>query len=44
MPSRRRRERDFNSAATHSSTALELYTAMLERYPQRANPGALWVT
>jgi glyoxylase-like metal-dependent hydrolase (beta-lactamase superfamily II) len=35
--------RDFNSAATDSSTALELYGAMLERYPQRANPGALWV-
>jgi glyoxylase-like metal-dependent hydrolase (beta-lactamase superfamily II) len=35
--------RDFNSAATQSSTALELYGAMLDKYPQRANPGALWV-
>jgi len=34
---------DFNSAATQSSTALELYGALLEKYPQRANPGALWV-
>ena len=30
--------RDFNSAATHSSTALELYTAMLERYPAARQP------
>jgi glyoxylase-like metal-dependent hydrolase (beta-lactamase superfamily II) len=35
--------RDFNSAATHSNTAIELYTAMLDKYPRRANPGALWV-
>jgi len=35
--------RDFNSAATQSSTPDELYRAMLEKYPRRLNPGALWV-
>jgi glyoxylase-like metal-dependent hydrolase (beta-lactamase superfamily II) len=33
---------DFESAAARTSTALELYTAMLELHPDRVNPGALW--
>lgn len=34
--------RDFNEAAADTSTAEELYDWMLNRYPRRANPGALW--
>jgi glyoxylase-like metal-dependent hydrolase (beta-lactamase superfamily II) len=34
--------RDFNDATASTSTALELYGLMLERYPRRANPGSLW--
>ena len=34
--------RDFNRLAATSSTPEELYAAMLELYPRRANPGALW--
>jgi glyoxylase-like metal-dependent hydrolase (beta-lactamase superfamily II) len=34
--------RDFNDAATSTSTALELYDRMLGLYPRRANPGSLW--
>ncbi len=34
--------RAFNDAAASTSTALELYDLMLERYPRRANPGSLW--
>jgi glyoxylase-like metal-dependent hydrolase (beta-lactamase superfamily II) len=34
--------RDFNDLDARTETAEELYTAMLERYPRRANPGSLW--
>lgn len=34
--------RDFNRIAARTSTAEELYGQMLELYPRRANPGALW--
>lgn len=34
--------RAFNELAEESERALELYARMLERYPLRANPGALW--
>jgi hypothetical protein len=34
--------RDFDRVAQTSTTARELYDKMLERYPDRANPGALW--
>jgi len=34
--------RDFNRLADASSTPEELYAGMLELYPRRANPGALW--
>ena len=34
--------RDFNRIAAATSTAEELYAAMLDLYPRRANPGALW--
>jgi hypothetical protein len=33
---------DFNRLETETSTPLELYEAMLELYPDRANPGSLW--
>jgi hypothetical protein len=34
--------RDFNRLAATSGTPEELYAGMLELYPRRANPGALW--
>lgn len=34
--------RDFNRLDETTSTARELYDAMLEIYPNRANPGSLW--
>lgn len=34
--------RDFHDLAQRTSTAEELYAAMLALYPRRANPGALW--
>jgi glyoxylase-like metal-dependent hydrolase (beta-lactamase superfamily II) len=34
--------RDFNRLETQTGTAEELYAAMLEIYPRRVNPGALW--
>ncbi len=34
--------RDFNRLAASSSTPEELYGAMLELHPRRANPGSLW--
>ena len=34
--------RDFNRIAAASSSAEELYARMLDLYPRRANPGALW--
>lgn len=34
--------RDFDRLATQTGTAEELYAAMLEIYPRRVNPGALW--
>jgi glyoxylase-like metal-dependent hydrolase (beta-lactamase superfamily II) len=33
---------DFNRLNTATSTARELYNAMLEIYPDRVNPGSLW--
>ncbi len=34
--------RDFNRLDAATTTARELYDAMLELHPDRANPGALW--
>jgi hypothetical protein len=34
--------RDFNRLDESSTTIRELYDAMLELYPDRANPGSLW--
>jgi glyoxylase-like metal-dependent hydrolase (beta-lactamase superfamily II) len=34
--------RDFNRLNAATSTARELYDAMLEIYPDRVNPGSLW--
>jgi glyoxylase-like metal-dependent hydrolase (beta-lactamase superfamily II) len=34
--------RDFNRLNTTTTTARELYDAMLEIYPDRVNPGSLW--
>ena len=34
--------RDFEAGIGATSTAVELYRFMRERYPQRINPGALW--
>ena len=34
--------RDFNRLNETTTTALQLYEAMLELYPDRANPGSLW--
>ena len=34
--------RDFNRLNAATTTARELYDAMLEIYPDRANPGSLW--
>jgi glyoxylase-like metal-dependent hydrolase (beta-lactamase superfamily II) len=34
--------RDFNRLNTATTTARELYEAMLEIYPDRVNPGSLW--
>jgi glyoxylase-like metal-dependent hydrolase (beta-lactamase superfamily II) len=34
--------RDFNRLDEATATAHELYDAMLELYPDRANPGSLW--
>jgi glyoxylase-like metal-dependent hydrolase (beta-lactamase superfamily II) len=34
--------RDFNRLNTETTTARELYDAMLEIYPDRVNPGSLW--
>jgi glyoxylase-like metal-dependent hydrolase (beta-lactamase superfamily II) len=33
---------DFNRLDQKTTTAIELYEAMLELYPDRANPGSLW--
>jgi hypothetical protein len=33
---------DFNRLAEATSTARELYDAMLSLYPSRVNPGSLW--
>jgi glyoxylase-like metal-dependent hydrolase (beta-lactamase superfamily II) len=38
----RRYLRDFNRLDEVTNTARELYDAMLELYPDRANPGSLW--
>ena len=34
--------RDFNRLDASTNTPEELYGAMLDLYPRRANPGALW--
>ena len=34
--------RDFNRLVETTSNARELYDAMLQLYPDRANPGSLW--
>jgi len=34
--------RDFNRLDATTTTARQLYDAMLERYPDRVNPGSLW--
>ncbi|GAA2592415.1 hypothetical protein GCM10010435_83980 [Winogradskya consettensis] len=34
--------RDFNTLEKQTTTAEQLYGAMLDRYPNRANPGSLW--
>ena len=34
--------RDFDRLAKEATTARELYDRMIELYPDRANPGALW--
>ena len=34
--------RDFNRVNTATTTARELYDAMLQIYPDRVNPGSLW--
>jgi glyoxylase-like metal-dependent hydrolase (beta-lactamase superfamily II) len=36
--------RDFDRVAESSTTARELYDKMLELYPSRVNPGALWAS
>jgi glyoxylase-like metal-dependent hydrolase (beta-lactamase superfamily II) len=36
--------RDFDRVAKTSTTARELYDKMLELYPDRVNPGALWLS
>jgi glyoxylase-like metal-dependent hydrolase (beta-lactamase superfamily II) len=33
---------DFEDALAHTTTALELYQAMLRKHGRRANPGSLW--
>jgi glyoxylase-like metal-dependent hydrolase (beta-lactamase superfamily II) len=38
----RRYLRDFLAARTRTSTAMELYQAMLALHPDRVNPGSLW--
>jgi glyoxylase-like metal-dependent hydrolase (beta-lactamase superfamily II) len=34
--------RDFNRLNDETETAQELYDRMLQRYPDRVNPGSLW--
>jgi glyoxylase-like metal-dependent hydrolase (beta-lactamase superfamily II) len=36
--------RDFDRLAAMTSTALELYEQVLALYPDRVNPGALWIS
>jgi hypothetical protein len=36
--------RDFEAGIAATTTALELYRYMSERYPRRFNPGALWAS
>jgi hypothetical protein len=38
----RRYIRDFERVAGTTTTARELFDKMLELYPERLNPGALW--
>ena len=40
----RRYIRDFDRAAATTTTARELFDKMLELYPDRINPGALWTS
>jgi glyoxylase-like metal-dependent hydrolase (beta-lactamase superfamily II) len=34
--------RDFDRISAQTTTAVDLYDAMLQLYPRRANPGSLW--
>ena len=34
--------RDFNRLDEATDTPRELFDAMIEQYPERANPGSLW--
>jgi hypothetical protein len=36
--------RDFDRLAETTTTARELYDQMLKLYPDRVNPGALWLS
>jgi glyoxylase-like metal-dependent hydrolase (beta-lactamase superfamily II) len=42
LPATRKYLEDFDRLNAATSTAVELYTRMLELYPDRANPGSLW--
>jgi glyoxylase-like metal-dependent hydrolase (beta-lactamase superfamily II) len=42
LPETRQYLLDLNRLETQTSSALELYHAMLELHPDRANPGSLW--
>jgi hypothetical protein len=33
---------DFNDAETRTTTAMDLYQAVLQEHPRRANPGSAW--
>jgi len=33
---------DFNDAEVQTSTPADLYQAVLQKHPRRANPGSLW--
>jgi hypothetical protein len=33
---------DFNDAGARTTTPTELYQAVLQKHPQRANPGSAW--
>jgi hypothetical protein len=33
---------DFNDAEARTTTAMDLYQAVLQKHPRRANPGPAW--